>query len=92
MMVEAMLPLRLAGKHVCDLGCGTAVLAILAERMGATSVHAIDIDEPAVDNARENLAFNGCARVVVDKGDVALLKRRYVRRYFGEHRTQHTLA
>jgi ribosomal protein L11 methyltransferase len=75
MMVEAMLPLQLTGKHVCDLGCGTAVLAILAERMGAASVHAIDIDEPAVLNARENLAFNKCARVVVDKGDVALLKR-----------------
>ena len=73
MMVEAMLGLDLRDKQVCDLGCGTAVLAILAERMGAKSVHAIDIDEQAVVNARENLALNGCGRVLVDKGDVSLL-------------------
>ncbi len=73
MMVKAMLDLDLRGKHVCDLGCGTAVLAILAERMGARSVHAIDIDEQAVINARENIALNACHRTIVDKGDVALL-------------------
>lgn len=73
MMVEAMLGLDLKDRHVCDLGCGTAVLAILAERMGAKSVHAIDIDEQAVINARENVALNGCGRILVDKGDVSLL-------------------
>ena len=74
MMVEAMGGLDMKDKHVCDLGCGTAVLAILAERMGAKSVHAIDIDEQAVINARENIALNGCGRILVDKGDVSLLK------------------
>lgn len=74
MMVEAMLGLDLKDQHVCDLGCGTAVLAILAERMGAKSVHAIDIDEQALLNARENIALNGCGRILVDKGDVSLLK------------------
>lgn len=75
MMVEAMRGLDIKDQHVCDLGCGTAVLAILAERMGAKSVHAIDIDEQAVINARENVALNGCGRIVVDKGDVSLIKR-----------------
>ena len=74
MMVEATLGLDLKDQHVCDLGCGTAVLAILAERMGAKSVHAIDIDEQAVTNARENIALNGCSRTLVDKGDVSLLE------------------
>ena len=73
MMVEAMLKLDLRDQHVCDLGCGTAVLAILAERMGATSVQAIDIDEQAVINAKENIGINGCHRISVDKGDVSLL-------------------
>jgi ribosomal protein L11 methyltransferase len=58
---------------VCDLGCGTAVLAILAERRGARSVFAVDIDEHAVLNARENVGLNGCHAVVVEKGDVHLL-------------------
>jgi ribosomal protein L11 methyltransferase len=74
MMVEAMLALDMKGKHVCDLGCGTAVLAILAERMGAATVHAVDIDGQAVDNARENLALNGCHRTLVEKGEVGLLE------------------
>ncbi len=75
MMVEAMLGLDLVDRSVCDLGCGTAVLAILAERMGARSVNAIDIDQQAVINARENCAQNTCGRIVVEKGDVALLTR-----------------
>ncbi|MFT3885920.1 MAG: 50S ribosomal protein L11 methyltransferase [Flavobacteriales bacterium] len=74
MMVEAMLALDLRGQDVCDLGCGTAVLAILAERRGARSVFAVDIDEHAVLNARENLRLNGCHAVVVEKGDVRLLR------------------
>lgn len=73
MMVEAMLRLKLHGRHVCDLGCGTAVLAILAERLGAASVHAIDNDPQATSNARENIAHNGCTRITVDTGDVSLL-------------------
>jgi ribosomal protein L11 methyltransferase len=68
MMVRAMLGLDLAGRTVCDLGCGTAVLAILAERLGASRVRAIDIDEQAVINARENVGRNGCHIVTVDKG------------------------
>lgn len=74
MMVEAMLGLDLRGKDVCDLGCGTAVLAILVKRLGARHVFAVDIDEHAVANARENVALNGCQDIVVEKGDVHLLK------------------
>lgn len=73
LMIKAMMALDLAGRHVCDLGCGTAVLAILAERLGAATVHAIDIDEAAVDNARDNAGLNGCQRILVEKGDAALL-------------------
>lgn len=74
LMVQAMLPLDLRNKEVCDLGCGTGVLAILAERMGARAVRAIDIDPGAVDNARENLGRNGCHAVSVEKGDASSLK------------------
>ena len=76
LMIQAMLGLDLKDQTVCDLGCGTAVLAILAERSGASSVHAIDIDEGAVDNAKDNLVMNGCQRIAVEKGDAALLRPR----------------
>lgn len=68
MMIEGMLDLDFEGRTVCDMGCGTAVLAILAERLGAESVLAIDNDDNAVDNAKVNLARNGCERVTVEKG------------------------
>lgn len=73
MMVQAMLGIDLRGVNVYDLGCGTAVLAILAERWGATGVRAIDIDEAAVLNARDNVVANGCQRITVEKGTAALL-------------------
>ncbi|MFZ1688055.1 MAG: 50S ribosomal protein L11 methyltransferase [Flavobacteriales bacterium] len=74
MMVRAMLPLDFHSKRVCDLGCGTAVLAILAERLGAAHVDAFDIDQAAVENARDCVARNGCERVHVDNGTVEALK------------------
>lgn len=76
MMVKAMLGLDLAGHAVCDLGCGTAVLAILAERMGAAEVMAIDNDQQAVDNARETVERNGCHAITVEKGDAGSLQGR----------------
>lgn len=74
MMVKAMLDMDLRGKRVCDLGCGTGVLAILAERLGAAEVMAIDYDPVAVENARLNVAMNHCERIVVEKGDADLAR------------------
>lgn len=83
MVVRGMLGLEATGGRfahglkdtlVCDLGCGTAVLAILAERMGAKEVRAIDIDEQAVLNARENVERNGCTRITVEKGVATALE------------------
>jgi ribosomal protein L11 methyltransferase len=74
MMVRAMLGLDFRDERVCDLGCGTAVLAILAERLGAAHVDAFDIDPGAVENARDLLIRNGCEKVHVEKGTAAALK------------------
>lgn len=74
MMVQAMLPLDWRGKRVYDLGSGTGVLAILAERMGATDILAIDNDPGAVENAIHNCGLNGCHAVRVEKGDAATLE------------------
>jgi ribosomal protein L11 methyltransferase len=49
----------LDGKRVLDIGTGTGILAILAVKMGASPVVAIDNNEWAVANARENLKLNG---------------------------------
>lgn len=66
MMITAMLDMDLHGRSVCDLGCGTAVLSILAEQRGAARVLALDNDPQAVDNAKENVSRNKCQHVVVE--------------------------
>ena len=50
--------LDMVGKRVLDMGCGTAVLGILAKMRGASYVEGVDIDEWAFNNARENAASN----------------------------------
>lgn len=67
MMIEGMERLTLAGKSVFDFGTGTGILAILAEKMGAASIHAIDNDDWSISNARENLAVNECQKIRLEK-------------------------
>ena len=59
MMLSYVAELDMQGKRVLDMGCGTAVLAILAKMRGAGYVEGVDIDEWAFNNARENAASNG---------------------------------
>ncbi len=67
MMMEAMQKLDFGGKSVLDFGTGTGVLAILAERLGAERVLAIDHDDRCIENAGENIGENRCVRVVLEK-------------------------
>ena len=63
----------LFGKKVLDMGCGTGILAILAAKLGASNIVAIDIDEWPCENAKENIHINKIANVFVDKGDAQIL-------------------
>ena len=65
LMIQAMLASDLKGQEVLDLGCGTAVLAILAHQQGAKRIVAIDIDEWAYNNALENIHLNQAEEIQV---------------------------
>ncbi len=69
MMLQAMRTLDLRGKRVLDFGTGTGVLAILAERLGAGSIVAIDNDDWSIENASENVEANACNHIQVLKRD-----------------------
>jgi len=64
MVMKQMEQHDFAGKTVFDYGCGTAVLAILAEKLGASSIDAIDIDKWAYENSIENVAINNCTETI----------------------------
>lgn len=74
-MIRLMMthPLR---SPLLDMGSGTAVLAIVARKLGITDVTAIDIDEWAFDNAPDNCALNGIDDILVLQGDASLLGQR----------------
>lgn len=63
LVLQKMFELDFSNKSVIDMGSGTAVLAIAAEKLGASSVLAIDIDEWAYENALENIQRNGCSKI-----------------------------
>ena len=52
-----------------DFGTGTGVLAILAWKLGASSVVAIDSDEWSIENAIENIALNDCPDIRIERKD-----------------------
>lgn len=74
MMLEFILENDYEGRTVLDMGCGTAVLAILAEMKGATAIEAIDIDAWCYENSLENVERNHCTKISVFQGDAQLLK------------------
>ena len=73
-MLRAILASDMSGKSVLDMGCGTALLAILARKHGAEKVVAIDIDEFAYENAKENVALNGTPDIEVRLGGADAIK------------------
>lgn len=73
MMLQFILENDFKGKSVLDMGCGTAVLAILAEMRGASKLDAIDIDEWCFENSLENIERNNSENISVFLGDAKLL-------------------
>lgn len=76
LMMREILQMDLKGKSVLDMGCGTAVLAILTSMRGADPIVAIDIDEWAYDNAIENTQLNNIGNIEVLTGGAELLGNR----------------
>lgn len=77
MMIQSMLEFKdyIKGHVVMDMGCGTAVLGILAAKMGAAKVFGIDIDAVAAQSAFDNAKLNRVGRLVETFcGDASLLQ------------------
>ena len=73
-MIRAILSADVEGKSLLDMGCGTALLAILAAMRGAKDIVAIDIDEFAYENALENIKLNNTPGIEVRLGGAESIK------------------
>ena len=73
MMIQHLLKMDVEGKKTLDMGCGTGVLAILAEMRGATPIDAIDIDNWCYLNTIENTERNNAKFISTYEGDASML-------------------
>ncbi len=76
-IIQLMLETDFQGKEVLDMGSGTAVLAILAKKLGAAHTVAIDNDEWAYRNAFTNVELNGMSDIEIILGDALAIKGHY---------------
>jgi ribosomal protein L11 methyltransferase len=73
MMIQHLLDMDVTNLKTLDMGCGTAILAILAEMKGAKPIDAIDIDNWCYLNSIENAERNNCKHITVYEGVAELL-------------------
>jgi len=77
MMVQQMRQIDFAGKQVFDFGTGTGILAILAQKLGAASVYAIDNDEWSIENSIENAQNNAAESILFELANSAAGEKTY---------------
>jgi len=77
LMSQRLFELDLQNKDVLDMGTGTGILAILAEKLGARSVFAPDIDQWSYENAIENVEHNFCKKIEVVLGGDSLIANKF---------------
>lgn len=74
MMTKALFELEIIPKRVLDMGTGTGVLAIVAEKLGAEEIIAVDIEDWSVENAIENCSRNNCSQIRCIHGDIDVVE------------------
>ncbi|MBL7883583.1 MAG: 50S ribosomal protein L11 methyltransferase [Bacteroidia bacterium] len=74
LMIQQLMVLNVKNQSLLDMGCGTGVLAIVASKIGANPIMAIDIDDWSIENSIENLAKNNINNVLVHKGNAQILE------------------
>jgi ribosomal protein L11 methyltransferase len=74
--IAAMEKLPLKGAKVLDFGCGTGILAILASKLGAVEVEAVDIEMESYLNTIENCGVNGVENVTTRCGTLDAIEGR----------------
>ncbi len=80
LMAQFLLEQDLTQKRVLDMGCGTGILGILADKMGAISTLAVDNDEVCYRSALENGLVNEISNMEVLHGDILKVMEQVGRR------------
>lgn len=76
MMSKALFEMKQIPAEVLDMGTGTGVLAIIAEKLHANHIVAVDIEDWSVENTIENAERNNCSKIEAIIGDIDMLRGR----------------
>jgi ribosomal protein L11 methyltransferase len=76
-VIELMEGIDFKDKTVYDFGTGTGILAILAEKLGAGSVLAVDNDDWCIENSIENIQNNFCSVIKIEKVESAYQDKKF---------------
>ncbi len=71
LMVKNQMDMDHRNKTVMDAGCGTAILSVMASKLGAKQVDAFDVDEWSVINGQENIEINKCSNITIRQGKIS---------------------
>lgn len=76
-VMQLMRDINFNNKTVFDFGSGTGILAILAEKLSAVNILAVDYDDWCIENSIENIEQNNCRQIEIVKADTANVKRSF---------------
>jgi ribosomal protein L11 methyltransferase len=76
-VMQLMEDINFEGKTVYDFGTGTGILAILAEKLGASKVLAVDNDDWCIENSKENLLNNDSKVIGIQKVQTAIQSEQF---------------
>ena len=74
LMMKYILELNISEFMVCDIGCGTGILSILAEMKGAVKIDAVDISKNCCNNTLSNIKLNNCDKIFVHNSNSKILQ------------------
>ena len=76
-VMQLMRGIDFKGQSVFDFGTGTGLLAILAHKLGAGDILAVDNDDWCIENASENIVVNNTQSIEIQKVDNAKLNKKF---------------
>jgi ribosomal protein L11 methyltransferase len=76
-VMQLMRDIDFTNKSVFDFGTGTGLLAILAHKLGAVTVLAVDNDDWCIENASENIVVNNTQSIEIQKVNDANLNKKF---------------